>query len=537
MVKDIILLFSYLKFSTKLKFSTLLLSSMVQALMEIAFIVAVTLILIGKNDNAVQMFNNYILSLSFSNQLFVLFIITTLLATLKSLNLIYMKKLSVSASGDIVSVMMDRMFRYSAQQFVSLNRDDVVTNFTNRLTTVTFGYFFPLLNTVSAFVSILFIFAYTAAFDWKILTGIFIVILFYVIVTLFTQQHRNKIGDRISSLLSLMNERVLESLEFYREIRVNGRSEEYKSLITETNSKFRGAVGDLAILATFPRYILEVIVIGFCFVYVYLHTFFEMGNLDEVKAALVVFFTASTRLIPSAQAFYSGYNTMSVNSHQLSTLAKSVPYREKHFNGVKKSTSSNYLIKLKDVDLYSYDNKKKILENFNFEFPKNGFWGVVGPSGSGKSTLIDSLLGLSDFSHGEYFIRTGVRFVFSQQTSQIKNSSLRDNLTLYAKEPPNEALLINYSEAIGLLDESISLDSAIKRENLSGGQIKKISFLRALIADADVYIFDEPTAGIDGMSAQQMLSLMTLKSITKTIICVTHDPILVKAFDGKISLR
>ena len=228
---------------------------------------------------------------------------------------------------------------------------------------------------------------------------------------------------------------------------------------------------------------------------------------------------------------------MTANSHQLSTLIKSMPHADILVEEKPYLTTGDNLIELRAVELTSYDGKKKILEKFSYEFPARGLIGLVGPSGSGKSTFIDALIGLYNFSGGECLIKNGVKFAFSQQKSPIKTCSLRDNITLYIEDEVTDIELIQYSKDIGLLNESLSLDSKINLENLSGGQAKKISFLRIYITDADIYIFDEPTSGLDSVSIKQVLALLKVKSSTSTVICITHDRDLIEILDQVIFIK
>ena len=536
LIENISRLFYHLKPPTKIKFLALLLLSILQAFLEIVFIAAVTIIIIGEIDNIPNSLSYVISSSSFLDQLFILLAITILVIIMKCANIFFTKRLCVTASEDLVYEFTEKMFGCSSKHFFSMDRNDTITNFTSRLTTVTYGFVFPMLNAVNASISILLIVAYATSADLTALFGIIIVVGYFILVTLITERYRNSIGNSISKLLSLMNERITEVLEFYRELKVHGLEKKHQTTLRDTNTKFRNALGNLVILSFIPRFLLEGVLVGFCILTFFLYRFLEIDT-DTLKGALVLFFTASARLIPSAQSFYTSYNTMTANSHQLSTLIKAIPPTDIQAGEKLYLTTGQNLIELRAVELTSYDGRNKILEKFSYEFPAKGLIGIVGASGSGKSTLVDALLGLYNFSDGECYVRPGVKFALSQQKSPIKTGSLRDNISLYSKDKVTDIDLIKYSKDIGLLNESLSLDSKINLENLSGGQIKKISFLRTYIANADIYIFDEPTSGLDSVSVKQVLALLKLKSATSTVICITHDNDLIESLDQVIFIR
>ena len=215
-IKNISLLFNHLKRPTKIKLLALLLLSILQAMLEIVFIAAVTIIIIGEVGNIPKSLSYIISSSSFLDQLFVLLSITILVIFIKCANIFFTKKLCVTASEDLVYEFTEKMFDCSSKHFFSMDRNDTITNFTSRLTTVTYGFVFPMLNAITASISIILIVAYATNADLTALFGIIIVVGYFFLVTLVTERYRNSIGSRISKLLSSMNEKITEVFEFYR---------------------------------------------------------------------------------------------------------------------------------------------------------------------------------------------------------------------------------------------------------------------------------------------------------------------------------
>ncbi len=66
---------------------------------------------------------------------------------------------------------------------------------------------------------------------------------------------------------------------------------------------------------------------------------------------------------------------------------------------------------------------------------------------------------------------------------------------------------------------------------LSGGQKRRLAFARTLLRKADIYIFDEPTTGVDPDNVRLMIDVLQKLSKKKLVIVITHDPMLIKSAD------
>lgn len=167
--------------------------------------------------------------------------------------------------------------------------------------------------------------------------------------------------------------------------------------------------------------------------------------------------------------------------------------------------------------------------------------GVVGGSGSGKSVLLRSIIGLHEPSEGRISLegtplnhhgapdarltrRTGVLF---QRGALYSSLTLCDNIVLPLRERARlrkadaEALALTRLRLTGLEAQTARLYP----EALSGGMIKRAALARALALDPDLLFLDEPTAGLDPISATAFDELiLTLRNaLGLTVFLVTHD--------------
>lgn len=203
--------------------------------------------------------------------------------------------------------------------------------------------------------------------------------------------------------------------------------------------------------------------------------------------------------------------------------------------------SSEHLKKISRIEIrdlnYSYQNSKEILKNINFLFQKGTITGIDGRSGVGKSTLISLLLGIYMPPKGCIFydsydicklslkdVREHIGYV--PQESLFFNESVKENL--FCKNTTDE-----YIEKVGIafgiyndiknMDNGFETSVGVDGKVLSGGQKKRVDFLRAFCREKDVMIFDEPTAMLDQKNRDMFYKYIHKIKNNKIIIIVSHN--------------
>lgn len=171
-----------------------------------------------------------------------------------------------------------------------------------------------------------------------------------------------------------------------------------------------------------------------------------------------------------------------------------------------------------------------ILEDVTFSF-EEGINLIDGKSGVGKSTLLKILLGLIKSSSGKVTIYSRADdlnlYAYSGQSNKLFNLSVIENL-IY----PKTADHLSSSERMkleSLLDEFgfrksiLNKDIAKEGENLSGGERKRLSILRALIRPSKVVILDEPFANLDSNNIEIIARKIQDLSKNRIVIIVSHE--------------
>lgn len=183
----------------------------------------------------------------------------------------------------------------------------------------------------------------------------------------------------------------------------------------------------------------------------------------------------------------------------------------------------------------------EVLKDVSVDFPANRSTVIVGPSGCGKTTLLKVAAGILLPDEGEVLwngqalhrlgrremmaLRTTTGFVF-QDAALWANKSLGENLALPLRvHHPG----LSGAEAAAMIDRACrelgfndSLGS--RPSELSGGEQKIVSFLRAVVTEPSLLFIDEPTASVDHAVVDRMLSaIKRLRDAGATLIVVTHS--------------
>jgi thiol reductant ABC exporter CydC subunit len=164
--------------------------------------------------------------------------------------------------------------------------------------------------------------------------------------------------------------------------------------------------------------------------------------------------------------------------------------------------------------------------------------GLVGPSGVGKTTVVNLLLRFLDPEVGRVTLdgndlrdyrQEDVRgvFAYAGQDAHVFNSTIRENLALARPGAPEAALVDALRRA--RLDEWVAslpqgLDTVLGEDGttLSGGQRQRLVVARALLSDAPVLLLDEPTAHLDGETAQALVGDILEGADGRSVLLITH---------------
>jgi phospholipid/cholesterol/gamma-HCH transport system ATP-binding protein len=213
---------------------------------------------------------------------------------------------------------------------------------------------------------------------------------------------------------------------------------------------------------------------------------------------------------------------------------------------------SKVLIEFKDV--YKSFNGLLVHNGINLSVQEGEIMSLLGGSGSGKSVLLKELIGLTKPDKGDIIVM-GKNVTQMNEDALIElrehvgmlfqGAALFDSLTVFENiaYPLREHLKLAEREIRERVSEKLHLVRLEGIENkmpgeLSGGMKKRVGLARAIATDPDIILYDEPTTGLDPMTAQRINELIIdlQKKLGITTIVVTHDLYCVKTVSNRIAM-
>ena len=210
------------------------------------------------------------------------------------------------------------------------------------------------------------------------------------------------------------------------------------------------------------------------------------------------------------------------------------------------------MLKLTEIvkDYRAGDNIVRALDGISVEFRKSEFVSVLGASGCGKTTLLNIIGGLDRYTSGQLSIdgqntdtfksvdwdlyrNQRIGFIF-QSYNLIPQISILANveLALTLSGVPAKDRKKRAQEAL----EKVGLGAQIKKKpnQLSGGQMQRVSIARALINNPDIILADEPTGALDSTTSVNVMELLKEIAQDRLVIMVTHNPELAEQYSTRI---
>ena len=188
-------------------------------------------------------------------------------------------------------------------------------------------------------------------------------------------------------------------------------------------------------------------------------------------------------------------------------------------------------------DLTVSYQRKPVLWNVDLAVPQGKLVGILGPNGAGKSTLIKAVMGLIPLSSG--WVQVFGRPV-AEQRDKIGYVPQRESVDWTFPVTAMDVVLmgrygaIPWYRRVGRRDRDLAREAVNKVgmlgyagrqiSNLSGGQQQRVFLARALVQDSQIYLMDEPFAGVDAATESAIVKLLQdLREAGKTVLLVHHD--------------
>ncbi len=188
--------------------------------------------------------------------------------------------------------------------------------------------------------------------------------------------------------------------------------------------------------------------------------------------------------------------------------------------------------------------KTSVLWDVSFQIPKGLLVGIIGPNGAGKSSLLKAVLGLIKPLSGKITTSASIAYVPQRETVDWDFPITAGELVLmgrFGKLGLFKGLKrADYERAESALEQVGLLEMKDRQiGQFSGGQQQKLFLARALVQDAELFLFDEPFVGVDLASEKAIVEILKKqKELGKTILVVHHDlPSVKEYFDWALLLN
>lgn len=172
---------------------------------------------------------------------------------------------------------------------------------------------------------------------------------------------------------------------------------------------------------------------------------------------------------------------------------------------------------------------KQVLKDLSFSIPEGEVTAVMGPSGCGKTTLLRILLGLETADSGTVTGRESRRVsaVF-QEDRLLLRLTAAGNLRFVAETEAQRREIPALLMEMGLTQETGPA------AEFSGGMKRRLAIARALLAEYDLLVLDEPFRGLDRETKARVMAAVRRRSAGKTVLLVTHDEAEARAWTDRV---
>ena len=376
------------------------------------------------------------------------------------------------------------------------------------------------------------LFAICVGIDWRTSLVLLACVPLIPVSIVAVSKYAKKIFAKYWGKYTSMGDGFLDSVQGLKELKIFRADAARQIKMNENAEEFRKITMKVLVMQLASTTIMDLVAFGGAGAGIALSIVGLMNEWLAPASALFLILVAVEFFLPLralGSAFHVAMNGASAGKKIISLLNQPDPvWGEKEVAGKE--------LALENVT-FSYDKKRNVLKDVNMNFPEKGMTAIVGESGCGKSTVVNLLIGARRPDKGNVLIGgeeiEGVsrasyysRLASVSYNTYIFNDTVRANFELAKKDVTDEEIFaalekVNLSAFIkenGGLDKVITEDA----NNISGGQKQRLALAVNLVADKDIYVFDEATSNIDVDSEAIIMKNIKEMSENKSVIVISH---------------
>lgn len=376
------------------------------------------------------------------------------------------------------------------------------------------------------------LFAICVGIDWRTSLVLLACVPLIPVSIVAVSKYAKKIFAKYWGKYTSMGDGFLDSVQGLKELKIFRADAARQIKMNENAEEFRKITMKVLVMQLASTTIMDLVAFGGAGAGIALSIIGLMNGWLAPAAALFLILVAVEFFLPLralGSAFHVAMNGASAGKKIISLLNQPDPvWGEKEVAGRELS--------LENVT-FSYDKKRDALKDVNMNFPERGMTAIVGESGCGKSTVVNLLIGARRPDKGNVLIGgeeiEGVsrasyysRLASVSYNTYIFNDTVRANFELAKKNVTDEEIFVALEKVnlSAFIKENGGLDKVITEDanNLSGGQKQRLALAVNLVADKDIYVFDEATSNIDVESEAIIMKNIKEMSESKSVIVISH---------------
>ena len=383
-----------------------------------------------------------------------------------------------------------------------------------------------------AMIAPIILFIVTVRINWAVALVLLACVPLIPMSIIAVSRYAKKIFAKYWGKYTSMGDSFLDSVQGLKELKIFQADAAQNIKMNETSEEFRKITMKVLVMQLASTTIMDMVAYGGAGLGIALTIHAVVNGSLSAYAALFLILVAVDFFLPLrafGSAFHIAMNGASAGNKILSLLAQPDPVWGSE-------TIDNTEIKVKDVT-FSYDGKRDVLKHASMNFGSTGMCAIVGESGSGKSTVVNLLLGAYHPQQGSILVGNKPLETLSRESyyshisvvsynTYIFNETIRQNFML-AKDNITDEEIYSALKKVNLYDFIIDnggLDKVITEDaaNISGGQKQRLALAINLVANKDIYIFDEATSNIDIESEAIIMNNIKELSKEKSVIVISH---------------
>ena len=378
----------------------------------------------------------------------------------------------------------------------------------------------------------LILFCITVWIDWRVALVLLACVPLIPVSIVAVSKYAKKIFAKYWGKYTSMGDKFLDSVQGLKELNIFKADQAQHLKMNESSEEFRKITMKVLVMQLASTTIMDLVAYGGAGVGIALAVLGIVNWELNPVAALFLILVAVDFFLPLrafGSAFHVAMNGASAGRKIISLLEQPDPvWGEENVTGTE--------IELRNVT-FSYDGQRDVLKHVDMVFPVSGMTAIVGESGCGKSTVVNMLFGafrpkagevtvggkpLESLSRESYYSHLAV----VSYNTYIFNETVRANFLLARGQVCDEEIY-EVLEKVNLADfirENGGLDKVITEDanNISGGQKQRLALAVNLVADKDIYVFDEATSNIDVESESIIMKNIKELSKNKSVIVISH---------------